>query len=97
MKEIRAMFIGAHPDDCDIRCGGLALKYARAGHKVKFLSLCNGNGGHYSLSPDELAKRCGRLLPLPTLHKRNLYRNHRIILDRLLTLHFIGYIINRVN
>lgn len=57
MKEIRAMFIGAHPDDCDIRCGGLALKYARAGHKVKFLSLCNGNGGHYSLSPDALAKR----------------------------------------
>ena len=57
MKQIRAMFIGAHPDDCDIRCGGLALKYARAGHKVKFLSLCNGNGGHQTLSPTELAKR----------------------------------------
>ena len=57
MKQIRAMFIGAHPDDCDIRCGGLALKYARAGHKVKFLSLCNGNGGHQTLSPDALAKR----------------------------------------
>lgn len=57
MKEIRAMMIGAHPDDCDFRCGGLALKYAKAGHKVKFLAMCNGNGGHHELSPDEIAKR----------------------------------------
>ena len=57
MKQIRAMMIGAHPDDCDFRCGGLALKYARAGHKVKFLAMCNGNGGHHELSADEIAKR----------------------------------------
>ena len=57
MKQIRAMMIGAHPDDCDFCSGGLALKYARAGHKVKFLSMCNGNGGHHELSPDEIAKR----------------------------------------
>ena len=57
MKEIRAMMIGAHPDDCDFRCGGLALKYARAGHKVKFLAMCNGNGGHHILSPDEISAR----------------------------------------
>jgi LmbE family N-acetylglucosaminyl deacetylase len=57
MKQIRAMMIGAHPDDCDFRCGGLALKYARAGHKVKFLAMCNGNGGHHELFPDEIAKR----------------------------------------
>ena len=57
MKQIRAMMIGAHPDDCDFRCGGLALKYARAGHKVKFLAMCNGNGGHHELTPDEIAKR----------------------------------------
>jgi len=56
MKQIRAMMIGAHPDDCDFCCGGLALKYARAGHKVKFLSLCNGNGGHHELSPEEVAR-----------------------------------------
>jgi LmbE family N-acetylglucosaminyl deacetylase len=42
MKEIRAMMIGAHPDDCDFRCGGLALKYAQAGHRVKFLSMADG-------------------------------------------------------
>ena len=57
MKQIRAMMIGAHPDDCDFRCGGLALKYARAGHKVKFLAMCNGDGGHHELSPEAIAKR----------------------------------------
>ncbi len=57
MRQIRAMMIGAHPDDCDFRCGGLALKYARAGHKVKFLAMCNGSGGHHILSADEIAKR----------------------------------------
>jgi len=57
MKQIRAMMIGAHPDDCDFRCGGLALKYARAGHKVKFLAMCNGDGGHHILTSEEIAKR----------------------------------------
>jgi len=57
MKQIRAMMIGAHPDDCDFRCGGLALKYARAGHKVKFLAMCNGSGGHHAMTPEETAKR----------------------------------------
>jgi len=57
MKQIRAMMIGAHPDDCDFRCGGLALKYARDGHKVKFLAMCNGDGGHHELSAQEIAKR----------------------------------------
>ena len=57
MKQIRAMMIGAHPDDCDFRSGGLALKYARAGHKVKFLAMVNGCGGHHELKPSEIAKR----------------------------------------
>jgi len=56
-KQIRAMMIGAHPDDCDFRCGGLALKYARAGHKVKFLAMCDGSGGHHILEPAEIAAR----------------------------------------
>lgn len=33
-KQIRTMMIGAHPDDCDFRCGGLAFKYARTGHAL---------------------------------------------------------------
>lgn len=56
-KQIRAMMIGAHPDDCDFRCGGLALKYAAAGHKVKYLAMCDGSGGHHILTPDEIAAR----------------------------------------
>lgn len=56
-KQIRAMMIGAHPDDCDFRCGGLALKYARAGHKVKFLAMVDGSGGHHILEPAEIAAR----------------------------------------
>lgn len=56
-QPIRAMMIGAHPDDCDFRCGGLALKYARAGHRVKFLSMLDGRGGHHEMAPAELAAR----------------------------------------
>ena len=56
-QEIRAMMIGAHPDDCDFRYGGLALKYAKAGHKVKFLSLCNGCYGHSEMTPEQTAAR----------------------------------------
>lgn len=57
MKQLKVMMIGAHPDDCDFLCGGLALKYSRAGHKVKFLSMCNGDGGHHVLSPEEIRIR----------------------------------------
>ncbi len=56
-QKLRVMIIGAHPDDCDIECGGLALKYAEAGHAVKFLSMCDGSGGHQSMTPAEIAAR----------------------------------------
>ena len=53
----RFLVVGAHPDDCDLRFGGTAIKLAQAGHEVKFVSLTNGNCGHYSMKGDELAKR----------------------------------------
>ena len=56
-KQKRIMMIGAHPDDCDFRCGGIALKYAKIGYKVKFLACCNGCGGHHIMKPDEIAAR----------------------------------------
>lgn len=56
-KQIRAMMIGAHPDDCDFRCGGIALKYAALGHKVKFVAMVNGCGGHHEMKPAEIAAR----------------------------------------
>ena len=45
--------IGAHQDDNEFRCGGLAHKYVKMGYEVRFLSMCNGCGGHHILSPEE--------------------------------------------
>ena len=51
------LMIGAHPDDCDFRCSGLAYLYARDGHRVRFLSMCDGSGGHHEMSCEETAAR----------------------------------------
>lgn len=55
--KLRILAIGAHPDDCDIRFGGTAAKLAKAGHRVKFLSLTNGDAGHQDIAGAPLAKR----------------------------------------
>ena len=51
------LMIGAHPDDCDLRCGGLAKKYAADGHHVRFLSLTDGSAGHQTMTPAEIKAR----------------------------------------
>ena len=56
MAEKRILFIGAHPDDADTLCAGTAIKLARAGHKVKFVSATNGDSGHFRMSRAETAK-----------------------------------------
>lgn len=56
-EQRRYLMFGAHPDDCDIEFGGTALKLIRAGHLVKFVSLANGDRGHYAMSGEALAKR----------------------------------------
>ena len=56
-EPIRVIVFGAHPDDCDINAGGIAALYAQMGHKVKFVSLTNGNKGHHTMKPAELAAR----------------------------------------
>ncbi len=48
---------GAHPDDCDIRAGGTAAKWAAAGHHVRFVSVTNGDAGHQSQGGGALAMR----------------------------------------
>lgn len=53
----RYLAIGAHPDDMELRMGGAILKMCRSGHKVKMVSLANGNAGHHSMSPEALAAR----------------------------------------
>lgn len=54
---MNVLMIGAHPDDCDLRCSGLASYYVRDGHRVKFLSMCDGSGGHQILNRSETAAR----------------------------------------
>lgn len=44
----RYLFFGAHPDDAEELIGGTAVKLARKGHVVKFVSMCNGNCGHFA-------------------------------------------------
>ncbi|MDR1443794.1 MAG: PIG-L family deacetylase [Treponema sp.] len=57
MDKINIMMIGAHPDDCDFRCGGTAIKYLRSGCRVMFLSMTNGCNGHHLDFGSALASR----------------------------------------
>ncbi len=56
-KQLRILVIGAHPDDCDIKAGGVAAKYAALGHTVRFVSMTNGDAGHHQIGGLELARR----------------------------------------
>jgi LmbE family N-acetylglucosaminyl deacetylase len=55
--KLRIIAFGAHPDDCDIKFGATAAKFARAGNAVKFVSVTNGDAGHQSQGGGALAKR----------------------------------------
>ncbi|MHC4511819.1 MAG: PIG-L deacetylase family protein [Planctomycetota bacterium] len=48
---------GAHPDDCEIRAGGVAAMWVAQGHKAKFVSTTNGDIGHWKMAGGQLAKR----------------------------------------
>ena len=54
---MKILMIGAHQDDNEFCCGGLAHKYIKMGYEVRFLSLCNGCGGHHSMTPEETVRR----------------------------------------
>ncbi len=55
--KLRIIAVGAHPDDCEEEFGGTAAKFARAGHRVKFLSVTNGDAGHQTMGGAALARR----------------------------------------
>lgn len=55
-EKINIVVIGAHPDDCDIDAGGTAIQFAKAGHRVLFVSLTNGDAGHFEKGGGALAK-----------------------------------------
>ena len=55
--KLRIIAFGAHPDDCELREGGCAAKWAALGHQVKFVSVTNGDIGHWAMAGGPLAKR----------------------------------------
>jgi LmbE family N-acetylglucosaminyl deacetylase len=55
--KLRILAFGAHPDDCEIQVGGVAALWAKQGHHVKFVSLTNGDIGHWREAGGPLARR----------------------------------------
>ena len=55
-RPLNIVVLGAHPDDCDADAGGTAILWAKMGHNVKFVSLTNGDAGHYAMGGGALAK-----------------------------------------
>ncbi|MCD6308261.1 MAG: PIG-L family deacetylase [Candidatus Latescibacteria bacterium] len=56
-KALRIIVFGAHPDDCELKAGGAAAMWAARGHKVKFVSVTNGDIGHWKMAGGPLAQR----------------------------------------
>ena len=56
-QPLRIIAFGAHPDDCEIQAGGTAAMWAAKGHKVKFVSVTNGDIGHWREAGGPLATR----------------------------------------
>ena len=78
-----AVFIGAHPDDCEVKCGGTAALLTQSGHHVHFVSVTDGSAGHQTdhgpaiaarrrKECNESARRLGlsgyHILPIPDGH-----------------------------
>lgn len=67
--KLRIIAFGAHPDDCELKVGGTAARWAALGHHVKFVSVTNGDIGHWGMAGGPLAQRrtaevqkCAKLL-----------------------------------
>jgi LmbE family N-acetylglucosaminyl deacetylase len=71
--KLRVIAFGAHPDDCEYKAGGVAARWAALGHHVKFVSVTNGDIGHWREAGGPLAlrrtkevQRCAKLLGIET-------------------------------
>src|SRR4051812_28775834 len=53
--KLRIIAFGAHPDDCELKVGGAAAKWAALGHHVKLVSVTNGDIGHWRQAGGPLA------------------------------------------
>jgi LmbE family N-acetylglucosaminyl deacetylase len=54
-RKLHIVIFGAHPDDPD-KAGGTACKWAQLGYDVLMVSVTNGDAGHQTIKPKELAK-----------------------------------------
>ena len=55
--KLRIICFGAHPDDCELQAGGTAVLWAKRGHHVLFVSVTNGDIGHWREAGGPLALR----------------------------------------
>jgi len=55
--KLRIICFGAHPDDCELQAGGVGALWAAQGHHVKFVSVTNGDIGHWREAGGPLALR----------------------------------------
>jgi LmbE family N-acetylglucosaminyl deacetylase len=55
--KLSILMIGAHPDDCELKGSGAAVKWARLGHCVRFVAMTGGDNGHPSMSGAALQRR----------------------------------------
>ena len=72
-EPLRIIAFGAHPDDAELKASGVAALWAAAGHKVKFVSMTNGDVGHFASAGGPLAQRrkaeveeCAKILGIET-------------------------------
>ncbi|MCA9168552.1 MAG: PIG-L family deacetylase [Planctomycetales bacterium] len=56
-EPLRIICFGAHPDDAEYKSGGTGALWAKQGHKVKLVSVTNGDIGHWQMAGGELAQR----------------------------------------
>jgi LmbE family N-acetylglucosaminyl deacetylase len=54
---LRILALGAHPDDADLKAGGSAALWTRAGHTVVLCSVTDGSAGHHLEAGPALARR----------------------------------------
>ena len=71
--QVRVICFGAHPDDNEFKAGGVAALWASKGHAVKFVSVTNGDIGHWGMAGGPLAlrrtaevRRCAEILGIET-------------------------------
>ncbi len=53
---MRVLAIGAHPDDLEWSCYGTLAKFIKQGHRVTTATLTNGDLGHKTILPAQLAE-----------------------------------------